>query len=345
MKFLRLPLIEASGCVLAHNLIDSRGCRILKKGAVLTDRDVCHIAEFGREFIYVAKLEHGDVGEDEAARRVAAAVAGPGVFSPRAASGRANLKAATAGLLRVNVEAVDRLNQIDDGITVATLATHSFVRAAQMVATVKIIPFAVADKAVKAAEEYSLSAAPIISVQALPARKVGLLVTAHQSQHRRIAAEFAPALQARLERLGSSIAQSDFAEHEVDDIAQAIRQQLAAQCEMILIVSTTAIIDRRDVVPLAIEQAGGAVEHFGVPVDPGNLLLLGYFATTPIIGVPGCARSAKTNAFDLVLPRLLAGERFSRRDLIRFGHGGLLEEIRERHLLRESIDKTKSNAC
>jgi molybdenum cofactor cytidylyltransferase len=131
---------------------------------------------------------------------------------------------------------------------------------------------------------------------------------------------------------------TDFAEHEVADIASAIRRQLLAGCEMIIIVSMTAIIDRHDVVPMAIEQAGGVVEHFGVPVDPGNLLVLGYAGPVPIIGAPGCVRSPKTNAFDLVLPRLLAGEQISRRDLVQLGHGGLLEEIRERHLLREASD-------
>lgn len=338
MKFLRVPISEAAGGVLAHNVIDAEGRHILKKGELLSDRHLGKLAEYGRYSVYIAKLEADDIGEDEAARRVAAAVAGPGVFSPHAATGRANLKATTAGLLRINVEAINRLNEIDDGITVATLATHAFVRASQMVATVKIIPFAVAQSAVQAVEKYSRTAAPIISVQALPARKVGLIVTAHQNQHQRIAAEFAPALHARLERLGSAITQTDFAEHEIADIAPAIRRQLAAGHEMILIVSMTAIIDRHDVVPAAIERASGGVEHFGVPVDPGNLLLIGYAGSVPIIGAPGCVRSPKINAFDLVLPRLLAGERITRRDLVGLGHGGLLEEIRERHLLREAID-------
>ncbi len=339
MKFLRVPVFEAAGGVLAHNLIDAEGRRILKKGDLLSDRNFGKLAACGRDFVYVAQLEAGDIGEDEAARRVAAAVAGPGVFSPHAATGRANLKATTAGLLHINIKAIDRLNEIAEGITVATLATHVFVRAAQMVATVKIIPFAVAEKAVNAVEEYSRSVAPIISVQALPPRKVGLIVTAHQNQHQRIAAEFAPALHARLKRLGSAITQTDFAEHEIADIAQVIPRQLTAGCEMILIVSMTAIIDRHDVVPTAIAQAGGVVEHFGVPVDPGNLLLIGYANSVPIIGAPGCVRSPKVNAFDLVLPRLLMGERITRRDLVRLGHGGLLEEIRERHLLREAIDE------
>lgn len=173
MRFLRLPISQAAGSVLAHNVTDAEGRRILKKGELLSDRNLGKLTAGGRDFVYVAQFAADDVGEDEAARRVAAAVAGPGVFSPHAATGRANLKATTAGLLRVNVEAIDDLNQIDDGITVATLVTHSFVRAAQMVATVKIIPFAVAQRAVQAVEEYSRTAAPIISIQALPARKVG----------------------------------------------------------------------------------------------------------------------------------------------------------------------------
>jgi molybdenum cofactor cytidylyltransferase len=338
MKFLRVPISEAAGGVLAHNMIDAEGRRLLKKGELLSDRHFGKLAVGGRDFVYVAQFEAGDIGEDEAARRVAAAVAGPGVFSPHAATGRANLKATGAGLLRINVEAIEHLNEIDDGITVATLTTHTFVRAAQMVATVKIIPFAVPQSAVQALEEYSRSVAPVISVQVLPVRKAGLIVTAHQGQHERIAAEFTPALQVRLDKLGSSIVQTDFAEHEVADIAPAIRRQLAAGIEMILIVSMTAVIDRHDVVPRAIAQAGGAVEHFGAPVDPGNLLLIGYAGSVPIIGAPGCVRSLKTNAFDLVLPRLLAGERITRRDIVRLGHGGLLEEIRERHFLREAID-------
>jgi molybdenum cofactor cytidylyltransferase len=338
MRFLRVPISQAAGSVLAHNVIDAEGRRILKKGELLSDRHLGKLASCGRDFVYVAQLETGDIGEDEAARRVAAAIAGPGAFSPHAATGRANLKATTAGLLRVNVEAAVHLNEIDDGITLATLTTHAFVRASQMVATVKIIPFAVSRNAVQAVEEYSRSVTPIISVQALPARQVGLIVTAHQNQHQRIAAEFAPALQARLEQLGSAITRTDFVEHEIADIAPAIRRQLAAGCEMILIVSMTAIIDRHDVVPMAIEEAGGVVEHFGAPVDPGNLLLIGYAGSVPIIGAPGCVRSPKVNAFDLVLPRLLAGERITRRDLVRLGHGGLLEEIRERRLLREAID-------
>lgn len=358
MNFLRLPITEATGCVLAHNVLEASGRRLLKKGAVLSERDIIRLTELDRDFVYVARLEVGDVNEDEAARRVARAVAGPNTFSPGAATGRANVKASTAGLLRVNIEAIDHLNEIDGGITVATLPAYSVVRAAQMVATVKIIPFAVAQQAVEAVEQFAKTTTPIITVQALPVRRVGLIVAAHHrsspldspakdtalSQHQRLTAEFAPALQARLEGLGSSICHRDFADHEVEDIAQAIRQQLAAGCEMILIVGMTAIIDRHDVVPSAIERIGGVVEHFGVPVDPGNLLLVGYCDEVPIIGAPGCVRSPKTNAFDLILPRLLAGDRITRRDLVRLGHGGLLEEIRERPLLREAIDKADERA-
>ena len=343
MKFLKVPAGAAAHCVLAHNVFDERGNRILRKGVLLTAQHGELLLKHGRFEIYVARLEANDLNENEAARRVAAVVAGDGVFSPGAATGRANLKATAPGLLRINIDAVNHLNEIDDGITVATLPAFSVVRAKQMVATVKIIPFAVPQAAVEIIETFCRNCPLIIRVQALPPRRVGVIVSAHQhrgdeNQHERIAAEFTPALQTRLEKLGSAIAQKNFAEHEPVEMAQAIRAQLTADCEMVLIVSMTAIIDRHDVVPAAIEMSGGIVEHFGVPVDPGNLLLVGYHGATPIIGVPGCARSPKINAFDLVLPRLLAGDRLTRRDLVRLGHGGLLEEIRERHLLREAME-------
>ena len=343
MKFLRVPIAEATGCVLAHNMFDAAGRRLFKKGDLLTAPHLERLLALGRHEIYVAQIEGSDIGENEAARRIAAAVAGDGVFSPGVATGRANLKATAPGLLRINVDAVNHLNEIDDGITVATLPAFSVVRAKQMVATVKIIPFAVPQAAVETIETFCRHCPSIIRVQALLPRRVGLIVSAHQhrgdgNQHERIAAEFAPALQTRLEKLGSAITQKNFAEHEPVEMAQAIRAQLAAGSEMILLVSMTAIIDRHDVAPAAIEMSGGAVEHFGVPVDPGNLLLVGYHGATPIVGVPGCARSPKINAFDLVLPRLLAGDRLMRRELVRLGHGGLLEEIRERHLLREAVE-------
>jgi len=343
VKFLKVPASAAANCVLAHNVFDERGNRLLRKGALLTAQHRELLLQSGHREIYVAQLEASDLGENEAAQRVAAVVAGDGVFSPGAATGRANLKATASGLLRINIDAVNHLNEIDEGITVATLPAFSVVRAKQMVTTVKIIPFAVPQAAVEIIEKFCRTCPPIIRVQALPPRRVGLIVSAHQhrgdeNQHERIAAEFTPALQTRLENLGSAIAQKNFVDHEPPDIAQAIRAQLAAGCEMILMISMTAIIDRHDVAPTAIEMSGGLVEHFGVPVDPGNLLLVGYHGATPIIGVPGCVRSPKINAFDLVLPRLLAGDHLTRRELVRLGHGGLLEEIRERHLLREAME-------
>jgi len=351
MKFLYLPPREAIGDVIAHNLFDANGRRVATKGQILAADNVRQLAELGRELVYVARFEREDVGENEAAERVAIAVTGLGISSTRAATGRANLKATDSGLLRVNSEAIDALNEINDGVTLMTLPNHSSVSPAQLVATVKIIPFAVPQQSLTAVKEFCRSHPPIISVQTIPSRRAGLIVTAHRgtslpdpsdksvliSQHERLAKEFTPALETRLEKAGSFLVRTDFAEHEVDDIARTIRQQLQAGCELILIASMTAIIDRHDVVPSAIEEIGGRVEHFGVPVDPGNLLLIGYSGAAPIIGVPGCCRSLKKNALDLVLPRLLTGERITRRDLVRLGHGGLLEEIRERHLPRERL--------
>ncbi len=247
MKFLRIRPREAVGDVIAHNIFDAVGRRIATKGQLLTAENISKLSELDRAFVYVARLEADDAGENEAALRVAAAVLGAGVFSPHAATGRANLKAATAGLLRVKIEAIEALNEIDDGITLMTLPNHSLVASEQLVATVKIIPFAVPRKSVDTIERFCAKHMPVISVAALRAQRTGLIVTAHQgvtlphpahpslviSQHEALALAFKPALGARLQQAGSSIFRTDFAEHEVDDLARAMQQQLLGGCDII----------------------------------------------------------------------------------------------------------------
>jgi molybdenum cofactor cytidylyltransferase len=118
-------------------------------------------------------------------------------------------------------------------------------------------------------------------------------------------------------------------------LAEMLRQQVASGIEMILLAGETAIMDSHDIVPRAIERAGGRVESVGAPVDPGNLLMLAYIRDVPVVGAPGCARSKKINIVDWILPRLLVGDRLTRRDIIELGHGGLLQDVRERGMPRE----------
>lgn len=338
MIFEEVPVHEALGGLLAHNIFDNGGRRRLKKGTRLTAEHLDLLARLGHARIYIARPEAGDVHENEAAARLARVVTGPGVEPRPAATGRANLKATRAGLLRVHTGAVQSINQVDDGITIATLHCHCYVRPHQLVATVKIIPFAVPEAAVQRAETTAQSHAPVLRVDPLQVQRVGLLVSSLADDHALLLEQYLPPLDQRLQGFDRRIETYRTCRHAPDTIAAGVQELLQAGMDLILIVSMSAIIDRRDVIPRGVELAGGRVEHFGVPVDPGNLLMVAYAGERAIVGVPGCARSPKQNAFDLVLPRLLAGDRLSRQDLVSLGHGGLLEEIRERHQPREAFD-------
>ncbi len=335
MKFGPVPLSQSAGTILGHNIAGADGKRLLRKGKPLTAADVAALAAIGRQSVYVAELEPGDVDENSAARRVAHALAGPGLRLPGAASGRANALAAALGILRVDAARLDQLNDLE-GLTVATLATHTSVRPNQIVATVKIIPFALPEATLAAAEAIA-GDSPALRVDPLPARSVSLIFSGSPALRDRLTADFAPLLE-RLENLGAQVVSLDFVPLEDENgeglLARTLEARRAAGSEMMVLAGETAIMDRHDLVPRAVERAGGHVEALGAPVDPGNLLMVAYLGDVPVVGAPGCARSRKINIVDWVLPRLLAGDRITRADLTALGHGGLLEEAPERPMPR-----------
>ena len=337
MKFEPVPLSEAKGKILGHNIADADGRRLLRKGKPLSEEDLERLRLLGRNSVYVAILEPDDVDENKAARRVAEAIRGPGLHIVGVASGRANLLANEIGILRIDVERLAQINECN-GITLATLATHSPVHARQIVATVKVIPYAVPESIVHAAETIAGEKESVVRVDALPARSVGMVLSGSTSIHARLISDFAP-LRERIERLGSAVNRTDFValEDEPDEAAlsEMLKQHVASDIGMILLAGETAIMDSHDIVPRAVERAGGQVESVGAPVDPGNLLMLAYIGDVPVVGAPGCARSRKTNIVDWILPRLLVGDKLTRRDIVQLGHGGLLQDIRERGMPRD----------
>jgi molybdenum cofactor cytidylyltransferase len=212
------------------------------------------------------------------------------------------------------------------------------VRPRQIVATVKIIPYAVPGSIVARVEKIARAGAPLVRVDGLPARSVGMILSGSSSIHPRLLADFAP-LRERIEALGSSVARTDFValDEEPDEAALSgmLKEQVASGIRIILLAGETAIMDRHDIVPRAVERAGGHVEAVGAPVDPGNLLMLAYIDGVPVVGAPGCARSRRTNIVDWILPRLLAGDELTRREIVELGHGGLLQDVHERGMPRE----------
>ena len=336
MKFGRISLTDAAGAILGHS--QSAGTRRLKKGHVLTPADIDALTAAGVTEILAARLEAGDVPEDQAAAALAAALTGPGARVATAFTGRANLYAEAPGLALIDTAAIDAINLIDEAITVATVPAHEEVEPGQMLATVKIIPFAVPravlDRCLAEVRDRR------IGVAAYRPARAGLISTALPDTKPSVLAKTESVMADRLAAMGAALGDSRRVGHDEDALAAALADQLALGLDPLLVVGASAIVDRGDVIPAAIVKAGGRVDHFGMPVDPGNLLLLGRIGDIRVLGVPGCARSPKLNGFDFVLRRLIAGVPVGRLDLMRMGAGGLLKEITSRPMPRTGDPRT-----
>jgi molybdenum cofactor cytidylyltransferase len=323
MKFGAVTPKEAVGATAVHTI--RQDGLVLKKGTLIGPVEAAALEAAGVHDIVVARLESGDVSEDVAAADIATAIAGEGVHVDHAFTGRANLFAQTAGVLVVEKDAVDRLNRVDEAITMATLSAYKPVVAGEMIATVKIIPFAVAaaarDKAVAAATK------PLVRIAPYRIHKVGVVSTLLPGLSPKVIDKTLKITAERLAPAKATIVAERRVPHERTALARALGEVLRQGAELVIVFGASAIADRRDVIPSALEAVGGQIEHFGMPVDPGNLLLIGTAAGHPVLGAPGCARSPKENGFDWVLMRLLAGLPVPREDITGMGVGGLLMEI------------------
>jgi len=333
MKFGSVPVSAAVGGTAVHSI--RKGGFVLKKGKVIGPDDVSALRAAGIDEIVVARLEAGDVSEDVAAAEIAAAVAGDCVRLDRAVTGRCNLFAEAAGVLVVDKTAIDELNLADEAITFATLPAFKPVVEGEMIATVKIIPFAVESDARDRALSAASKGKPLLSVVPYKIRKVGIVSTLLPGLAEKVVEKTLKITAERLAPAGATIIADRRVPHDQGALAKAIDDVLRMGAELVIVFGASAIADRRDVIPAAIETVGGAVEHFGMPVDPGNLMLIGHAKGHPVLGAPGCARSPKENGFDWVLMRLLAGLPVSRADITGMGVGGLLMEIVTRPQPRE----------
>ncbi len=325
MKFGPVAPNEALGATAVHSI--RQGDLVLKKGTLIGPKEVEALNAAGVKEIVVARVEQGDVPEDKAAAEIAAAVAGQGARADRAFTGRCNLFADAAGVLVIDTDAVNRLNRIDEAVTLATLPAFKPVVEGEMIATVKIIPFAVASNARDKAVAEAGKAKPVIRIAPYKIAKIGIVSTLLPGLAPKVIEKTLKITAARIAPTGATIVAEKRVPHEQAALAHAIDEVRKAGAELVIVFGASAIADRRDVIPMAIEAAGGEIEHFGMPVDPGNLMLIGCLDGQPIIGAPGCARSPKENGFDWVLMRLLAGLAVSRADITGMGVGGLLMEI------------------
>lgn len=323
MKVEKVSLNQALGHILLHNQVGPDGRKILKKGIKLSPEDIQQLESLGKSQVYVAILDEDDLDENEAARRLGDLIAGEGIKATTATTGRVNLMAETAGVFKVNVNALLEFNQ-QPGITLGVIANNSQVQPRQLVGTIKIIPYSV-PRATLAATEAIAAKTPLIKLKPFIIKQAALITTGSQEARPKVIEGFTPPLRDRLASYGVEMLAGPYVPEDEQAISQAIQGALGAGAEMILIAGETSIMDLEDITPRAIRAAGGHIAHHGVPVEPGNLLLLAYYNQIPIVGAPGCAKSKSYNVVDMVLPRLAAGEHLTRRDLIELGHGGYLQ--------------------
>ena len=330
MKFGPVSVQDALGGILAHS--ERIGGRKLAKGTVLGETEIANLRHAGLTEVVVARLEDGDVGENEAAQALAGALAqdSEGLRLSAAGTGRVNLVATGPGLVALDAPSIDAANRIDPGLTIATVPRWQRLAAGGLAATVKVIPYGVAGTALEAACAAAKAAmtlkAPVLGTASLIETRIGVETPASKGRQ---------VTEARLGRFGVSLTDRWVVSHAVADLAAALA---GAPGELLLILTGSATADVADTAPAALVAAGGRLIHYGMPVDPGNLLFVGDLGGRPVIGLPGCARSPAMNGADWVLERLVCGVPVGAEDIMAMGVGGLLKEIPERgHPRRKDI--------
>ncbi len=332
MKFGDMDVSKAEGAILAHAV--RVGDAVYKKGIRLTAEDVNTFLAAGTRRVVAARLEKDDVHEDAAAGRVAAAAEGHHVSTSTPSTGRVNLFADRAGVVLIDRAGVDRLNLLHEGLTLATVPPYTLAAPGMMVATVKVIPFSLPESVVHAGCCSGNGKARLIGVAPLAPRAVGLIQTRLSGSRESVLEKSLGTVRRRVEILQSHLQEEVRCSHAAEPVSKAIGEQLRAGVRTVLLLGASSIADRDDVIPTAIRAAGGRIEHLGMPVDPGNLLLIGSIGDVVVIGLPGCARSPKLNGADWVLRRVLCDVEVTAKDVMLMGVGGLLKEIPERPMPR-----------
>lgn len=328
MRFGPLPLEQAIGAVVAHTVRGSGFA--IKKGARLTAADADTLRLAGLTEVIVARFGDRDIAEDHAARVMADAACGPGLRVDAAFTGRCNLRAEQDGVLRVNVAAINKANAVDEALTIATPPDFARLEAGQLAATAKVIPYAADGGAVDRVDELLRGAMRLHAFQPM---QTTLIATQTEGQKESVIAKGVEAVRIRLAALGSPAPTAVIVAHTEAAVRAALDN--AQPADMTLILGGSATSDRRDIAPAAVTAAGGSIERFGMPVDPGNLLALGTYRDRPLVILPGCARSLALNGADWILERLAAGLPVTGADIAAMGVGGLLKEIPSRPQPRE----------
>jgi len=332
MKFGSFALDAAEGLILAHTVKADN--IVLKKGHIVTRRDISALQAVGVKDIIGARLEPGDAIEDDAAARIAQLLVGKNVTVSAARTGRCNLIAAEAGVVLIDQTAVTAANLVSESVTIATLPDKHAAKAGQIVATVKIIPFAVNGEVMNRLQ--SVLAQGGVALAAYQKKRFALISTVSPTLKPSVIASTEEITRQRIAALNGVTQSAVQIAHNAGEVSIRVIDALAQGADVVLITGASATVDRGDVVPEGIVAAGGVIDHFGMPVDPGNLLVMAHIGDVPVLVLPGCARSPKLNGVDWVMQRLAANVSVTARDIMGMGVGGLLVDVPSRPLPRDS---------
>jgi molybdenum cofactor synthesis domain-containing protein len=322
-----IPVEEAVGLSLAHDITEivpgKHKGPAFRRGHVIRPEDVSKLLDVGKAHIYVMELEKDELHEEEAARRLAKAAAGSNLKLTEPVEGRVNLVAAISGLLKVDADLLYRFNSLGD-LMMATLPSNRYVRQGDVVAGTRTIPVVVKEALIQKAEALCRERA-VVKVLPMPPRKIHLIVTGSEVYTGRIQDGFEPVVRKKVSEMGSDLAEKKLATDDPDQISELIKEAQQRGAELIL-VSGGMSVDPDDKTPEGIRRSGARVESHGFPILPGSMFVMAYLNETPILGLSGCVLHDPFTAFDILLPRLLAGEKISRAEIMAMGHGGLQQK-------------------
>jgi molybdenum cofactor synthesis domain-containing protein len=319
-----IPVEEAVGLPLAHDITEivpgKHKGPAFRRGHVIRPEDVSKLLDVGKAHIYVMELERDELHEEDAAKRLAKAAAGPNIRFSGPVEGKISLIAETAGLLKIDEARLDRFNALGD-LMLATLTTDRYVTKGEVIAGTRTIPVVVKEELVKQAEAICKDK-PIVTIVPIPSCRVHLIVTGSEVYTGRIKDGFEPVIRRKLAEMGTELESTKLSPDDPDIIAGHIKDARQAGADLIL-VSGGMSVDPDDLTPEGIRRSGAQVECHGFPVLPGSMFLMAYLKEIPVVGLSGCVMHDSVTAFDVLLPRLLAGEKISRSDIVSMGHGGL----------------------
>jgi molybdopterin biosynthesis enzyme len=325
MKLHTIKVESAVGKVLCHDITKIvRGeCKeaIFRKGHIIKPADIPEFLKIGRENIYIMDLDIDDIHEDIAGIRLGTALAGPDVMWRGPVESKVSLYARQDGLLKINIAALEAINEIPD-VILSTLPNNTVVRKGEMLAGTKVIPLIVPERTVAAAEKICREAGKIIQVKPFRSHKVGIIITGNEVYKQRVSDSFGPVIKEKLNFYEQEILRIEYAPDICEDISEKIKMMVNHGAGLVFVTGGMSV-DPDDVTPNAIISSGAEIIRYGAPVLPGAMFMLAYLNDIPIMGIPACGMFCKTTIVDLLLPRLLIGERLHKKDIIALGHGGL----------------------